>query len=177
MDWSDEPATWKQVKFLKEHGCAPDRRLTKMEATELIQTFGGSPEPVTVAAEPAAEHLAPPVAYQLRVKADKARRNLQEAGRNQTERLANDWALALVERQAFWADTCRVSGRQTAVCLEVDQLYQKHGCRFEPPGRKEVQFILEALDTALPFWDRDNPELFYQTLELNFPALVRRVMG
>src|SRR5258705_10883122 len=85
MDWSDEPATWKQVKFLKEHGCTPDRRLTKMEATELIRTFGGSPEPVTAAAQPAAEQLAPPAAYQLRAKADKARRNLQEAGRNQKE--------------------------------------------------------------------------------------------
>ena len=177
MDWPDEPATWKQIKFLKEHGCTPERRLTKTEATELIQKLGGSPTLVTVPSERAASPLAPPAAYQLRVKADKARRILEEAGRSRTERLENDLVLAIGERQYFWIATCRVSGRQTTTCLEVDELYQRHGCRFEPPGGKEVQFILDALDSAMPFWDRDHPEIFYQTLELNFPGLVRRCAG
>jgi hypothetical protein len=38
-----------------------------------------------------------------------------------------------------------------------------------------VQVVLEALDAAMPLWDRDHPELFYQALELNFPQLVRRM--
>jgi len=37
----------------------------------------------------------------------------------------------------------------------------------------QVQSILEALDSALPAWDRDSPEMFYRTLELNFPELLR----
>jgi hypothetical protein len=37
-----------------------------------------------------------------------------------------------------------------------------------------VQHILDALDSAAPFWDKEHPELFYQTLQLNFPELVRR---
>src|SRR5262245_31498296 len=106
MDWSDEPATWKQVKFLKERGCTPDRRLTKSEAAELIHKLGG-PESATGSAQTAAAQFAPPAAYQLRVKADKARRHLEEAGRNRSDRLENDSALAMAERQLFWADTCR----------------------------------------------------------------------
>ena len=177
MDWSDEPATWKQIKFLKEHGCTLERRLTKTEAAELIQKLGGSATLVALRGEDAASPFAPPAAYQLRVKADKARRNLEDAGRSRTEKLENDLVLAIGERQCFWIATCRVSGRQITACVEVDELYQKHGCRFESPGGKEVQFILDALDSAMPFWDRDHPELFYQTLELNFPALVRRCAG
>jgi hypothetical protein len=57
---------------------------------------------------------------------------------------------------------------------QVLELYQRCGCRFFPPSRVEVQEILDALDSALPFWDLDQPEIFYQTLELNFPHLVHR---
>ena len=41
---------------------------------------------------------------------------------------------------------------------------------------EQVQEVLDALDSALPVWDREHPELFYQTLELNFPQLVKRVL-
>jgi hypothetical protein len=37
-----------------------------------------------------------------------------------------------------------------------------------------VQEILDALDSAMPAWEREHPALFYQTLELNFPHLLRR---
>jgi len=178
MDWADQPPTWKQVKFLKDHGYVPDRRLTKTEAEELIRKLGGNLEPAAAAANaqlPSPAAL-PPAAYQLRVKADKARRTLEDAGRTGAEKLEHALATARAERQCFWIATCLPAGRELAPSVEIDQLYQKHGCRFEPPGRKEVQFILDALDLAMPFWDRDHPELFYQTLELNFPALVRRLV-
>jgi hypothetical protein len=48
------------------------------------------------------------------------------------------------------------------------------GCRFFAPNYEQVQEVLDALDNAMPLWDHDNPELFYQTLELNFPHLARR---
>ena len=54
------------------------------------------------------------------------------------------------------------------------ELYRKFGCRYDPPTQRQVQEILEALDPAMPFWDRDHPELFFQTLELNHPGLLRR---
>jgi hypothetical protein len=31
--------------------------------------------------------------------------------------------------------------------------------------------VLTALDAAVPAWETLHPELFYQTLELNFPEL------
>ena len=58
--------------------------------------------------------------------------------------------------------------------MQVFELYQMQGCRFFPPNHEQVQELLDALDAAMQLWDRDNPELFYQTLELNFPHLVRR---
>ncbi len=53
------------------------------------------------------------------------------------------------------------------------ELYRKFGCRFCEPTRGQVEEVLTALDSAMPKWDTLHPELFYQTLELNFPELVR----
>ena len=57
---------------------------------------------------------------------------------------------------------------------KVIELYRTHGCRFCPPTREQVQYVVMALDAAIPAWETTHPELFYQTLELNFPELVRR---
>ena len=48
MEWADEPATWRQIKSLKELGHTLDHRLTKTEAADLIRSLGGR-----VPAEPA----------------------------------------------------------------------------------------------------------------------------
>jgi hypothetical protein len=77
------------------------------------------------------------------------------------------------DRQQFWIDTCREVREMRLVSPRKSELHQQHGCRFSVPTTQQVQFILNALDSALPGWDRNHPELFYQTLELNFPELVR----
>ena len=77
------------------------------------------------------------------------------------------------ERKEFWADTCREMTQMHIASKEVMDLYRKHGCRFCEPTLGQVDEVLKALDSAMPFWDRVHPELFYQTLELNFPELVR----
>ncbi len=56
---------------------------------------------------------------------------------------------------------------------QVAELYRQFGCRFLPPTRQQTEYILAALDAALPGWEAQHPELFYQTLELNFPELLR----
>jgi hypothetical protein len=105
-------------------------------------------------------------AFELRRRLDTAR-----AGRAGDQQ--RDVEQAMAERQEFWVDTCRdLVGRRTGY-KQVLELYQRYGCRFCEPTHSEVQGILDALDSALPFWDRDHPELFYQTLELNFGELVR----
>jgi len=77
------------------------------------------------------------------------------------------------QRQQFWIDTCRDVIEMRVASTSVLDLHQKYGCRFLTPSFAQVQQILDALDSAIPFWDRDHRELFYRTLELNFPELLR----
>jgi hypothetical protein len=63
------------------------------------------------------------------------------------------------------------------VSTQVSGLYKRYGCRFAIPTHEQAQVILDALDSAMALWDRDYPELFYETLELNFPELVRHHQG
>lgn len=82
--------------------------------------------------------------------------------------------LTPAERQEFWLNTCREVTQMQHFSQPVLEFYQKHGCRFTAPSRQQVQDVLDALDAAMPRWEKEHPELFYQTLELNFPELVRR---
>jgi hypothetical protein len=85
-----------------------------------------------------------------------------------------DAAASMQNRQEFWLDTCREVKEMRIGSVPVLELYQMQGYRFFPPSPQQVQELLTALDEAMPQWDSENPELFYQTLELNFPHLVRR---
>ncbi len=77
-------------------------------------------------------------------------------------------------RPDFWVDTCREVPQMHTHSLDVMRLYQQFGCRFLPPTSTQAESILSALDVAMPGWERQHPELFYQALELNFPELVRQ---
>jgi hypothetical protein len=77
------------------------------------------------------------------------------------------------QRLQFWVDTCREVTEMRSASAPVLDLHKQQGCRFFAPSFWQVQQILDALDSALPFWDRDHEELFYRTLELNFPDLLR----
>src|SRR5215469_17798215 len=79
----------------------------------------------------------------------------------------------LIPREDFWAETCREINQMQHPSHEVVELYRKYGCRFCPPGRQQIQYVLNALDSAVAGWEMDHPELFYQTLELNYPELVK----
>ncbi len=180
MDWENEPATWKQLRYLKQSGYKPDRHLTKAAATDLITSLGGSIEPAPALAPaatvPPAIVQSPPKedAHLLRTAVEKAARALAEAGRDNLHPAEQNLALAISKRQMFWIDTCRDPTRMQAACGQVLEFYRKYGCRFEAPSNRQVQEVLSALDSAMPSWDRDHPEVFYQTLELNFHPLVRR---
>ncbi len=87
--------------------------------------------------------------------------------------LRKDAEAARSQRQQFWMDTCREARQRKSSSPQVLELYQTQGCRFSAPTAEQVQEILDALDSALPHWEQEHPELFYQTLQLNFPELVR----
>ena len=82
--------------------------------------------------------------------------------------------LSKTQRQQFWADTCREITQMQISSTEVINLYRKFGCRFCTPTLEQAAHVITALDAAIPDWETTHPELFYQTLELNFPELVRR---
>ncbi|HZR15710.1 MAG TPA: hypothetical protein VFE51_00160 [Verrucomicrobiae bacterium] len=181
MDWENEPATWKQLRFLKNHGHKPDRHLTKTVAAELIQRLGGdeaisqtTPQPTATIAPAAVVHQIRDDAFQLRTAVERAANAATQPHRENFHDLQQQLAIATSKRQLFWIDTCRDPTRMQAACGQVLDFYRKYGCQFEAPSHKQVQEVLTALDSAVPAWDRDHPELFYQTLELNFPELKRR---
>jgi hypothetical protein len=82
-------------------------------------------------------------------------------------------ALGQVGRLEFWVDTCREMTQMKVGSRQVTELYRQFGCRFCAPTQSQVEEVLRALDSALPLWEKVHPELFYQTLELNYPELVR----
>jgi hypothetical protein len=175
MNWTDEPATWKQMKYLKQLGFKQEHPLTKVEAANLIRNFGGHPKLQTPGASSSLDEVAERrEAYELRIAVEKVRRGVADAEKNQVENAQQELARAIAKRQAFWVDTCRDEGKVLVASVQGHKLYQKQGCRFDTPTPKDVQYILDALDSAMPAWDLDHPELFYQTLELNFPELLRR---
>jgi hypothetical protein len=112
-------------------------------------------------------------AYQLRQAVERARQALATAVNGQREALRYELDQALSRRQQFWIDTCREVQEMRAVSRQVLDLNMHYGCRFCPPNSWQVQHILDALDAASDTWDRDHPQVFYQTMELNFRELRR----
>ncbi len=80
---------------------------------------------------------------------------------------------AVSARQRFWLDTCRDGFDLQAASAQAIEFHDHYGLHFFPPTWDEVAEVLAALDCGLPGWDQDHPELFYETLRLNFPSLLR----
>ncbi len=184
---------------LKNAGYQVSRQLTRTEAARLIREFKRNPAralelgvpvnaPSALPQRAAPQTAAPPTqaalgdkdvsestrlhAHKLRQAAETAQQAL-EANANGPNVRADATSTASARRE-FWLDTCREFKEMRIASVHVLELYQRFGCRFFAPNGQQAQEILAALDGAMPLWDRDHPELFYQALELNFPQLVRR---
>ena len=172
MNWTEEPATESQLKRLKEFGYEPERSLTKGEAAHLISTFEAHPEGwVALAARGLGGKEEEPEAFRLRTAVERARRAGGELQSGASGHSPDELDSAVSRREEFWLDTCRDIGKMASV--QGRDLYRQFGCRFATPTHWQVHSILDALDSAMPSWDRDSPKVFYQTLELNFPELLR----
>src|SRR5262249_53334216 len=110
-------------------------------------------------------------AYQLHVSVATSRTALAKLPQAANARA--DFDLAISQRQKFWTDTCREVSEMQFDSVHAHELRQRFGQRFLAPSTAQIQNILDALDAATPMWDKDHPELFYETLALNFPELVR----
>jgi hypothetical protein len=115
--------------------------------------------------------------YQLRAAVENAERAVAQAEKEKIQNFQNDLALAVEKRQEFWRATCCAAERMQVVSTQASDLYKKYGCRFASPTAQQAQDILDALDAAMPLWDRQLQGLFYRTLELNFPELLRHTAG
>jgi len=173
MNWSNEPATEIQLSRLRQLGYSTDCPLTKGEAAYLIKILEEHTETQGIGEPAQGPHIAKHMAYALRLGIEHTRRALAEAATDQVDRLQHSLASAIAKRKEFWTDTCREMSQMHCRSAPVMDLYMKYGCRCVPPAPGQVQEVLDALDAASPAWDLDCVELFYQTLELNFPELVR----
>ncbi len=177
MNWTDGPATWKQLRHLSNLGYKPDHHLTKSEASDLICRLEGKerkPQKAATLVEAGVTATASSGAYQFRVNAEKARDTLAQDEHGQPQDSQHRLGSAIAKRQEFWLDTCCDVAQMHVGSKQVLDLYRKYGCLFHTPTHCQVQEVLDALDSAMPLWDRDHPHLFYETLGLNFPELLRR---
>ena len=154
----EDPATEKQLAYLLKFGYTPPGPLTRGEASNLIEQFSEDPERCNIrdAKQMMVEHEEA-TAWNLHTKVNQARADPEE-----------DLEFATGQRLEFWAGTFNVVKAEGGQGLEF---HMSHGRLFEVPSEKQIQEILDALDAQMPEWDRDNPDLFYQTLELNHPEL------
>jgi hypothetical protein len=173
MNWADEPATETQLDHLGQLGHRPGYSLTKGEAARLIAWFEQHHTNPTPSDTGTAREEAEPEAYLLRIAVASVKRAAALPEPDKAQVALQELGQAMARRQGFWMDTCREVAQMHVASNGVLELYQQHGCRFSAPKPAEAQQILDALDSAMPCWDMDHPALFYQTLELNFPELVR----
>jgi hypothetical protein len=203
MNWTDDPATEKQLVQLRSLGFTVVRPLTCTEAARLIRQYQRNP--LRASAPPSSpdppdppsgfDPLAPAprfdpspesmtgsqgsISDSTKMEVHRLRAAVEDARRVMTltpdaPNARADFASNTTRRQEFWLDTCREVKEMQIGSVQVFELYQRYGCRLYGPSRPQVQEVLDALDSAMPLWDRDHPELFYQTLELNFPELVKK---
>src|SRR5438105_3862957 len=134
MNWTEGPATWKQLRYLSQFGYKPDHPLTKTEASDLIRNFGGQPDSVAaVTTLPASDEPTGVAAQHLRQAVEAAKRSLDEATRDNLLQCQEAFDSALARRQIFWVDTCRDVAQMRLGSKAVVDLYRQHGCLFNPP--------------------------------------------
>jgi len=195
MDWTEDPATEQQITQLKKLGFVVGARLSLTEAASLIRQYKKNPpHALTPSIQKRGASISGSSPSQAQLPNSHSRDNsrgesattrachlIDAAGAeahpvstlHPTPHVEADAASSVSNRLEFWLDTCRDVKEMGLGSVQVYELRQKYGCRFVAPSREQVQDILEALDAAAPAWEREHPEMFYQTLELNFPALVR----
>jgi hypothetical protein len=176
MDWTGEPATEGQLSSLRRLGYQPLRPLTKGRAAHLIRNFDENPQREPASAENGVREIAKRQAHLLQHAVEEARRAVRDSTKDETEEFRRILAAATERRRDFWIDTCRDPPQMQDCSAQALDLFMRYGCRFVVPSGEQVQEILNCLDLLMPLWDCQQPEMFYQTLELNFPELDRLLL-
>jgi len=183
MNWRDDPATEKQISYLNQFNYVPDRPLTKGEASDLIEQFSEDPkrqeirdEKQSARYEHELEDRERNLASYLHVEHEEAKQAVNSAERGDITDAKDYLHDKEEERLSFWRDTFQdhPEEMENASQKQAVKLYISNGYRLKKPSNKQIQKILDALDADSATWDRDTPEYFFQTLEFNFPELLRK---
>jgi len=187
MDWPDDAASEQQVVRLRNLGYVATAHLTMTEAARLIRQYEknlrqtgnvpvlnppGSPPPENHLGGGRVSESARNTAHRLHETTATAKHAMAIGPEGANVRA--DLVSATAARIEFWLDTCRDIREMQIASVQVCELHQDYGRRLFAPTRQQVEEILNALDAGIPSWDKEHPELFYKTLELNFPNLVRK---
>ncbi|MGA2542767.1 MAG: hypothetical protein ABSG78_14555 [Verrucomicrobiota bacterium] len=179
MNWRDEPASEKQLSLLGQYDYLPDGPMTKGEASDLITQFSEDPEKQRILEgnrrvkyERENEEEERNRAYHLHLASDEAKQEMANADPSELQDEKTFWEDMKNDRVQFWQDT--IGEPEDGTCdQQAIKLYLSQGHRFQTPSNDQIQAILDALDASSATWDRDMPEYFFSTLELNFPELLR----
>jgi class 3 adenylate cyclase len=174
MNTSNDLATEQQMSYLREFGYALVQPLTKGEAAHLISDLEAFRQIQTAATGSAIRVQAGLLAHQHRLAVEHARLALAETEPESMADSQEYLSQSITARQEFWRETCHELTQMRSPSPEILELHKTQGYRFCVPSHAQVEEVMEALDSVIAFWDRDHPELFYQTLELNFPELLRQ---
>jgi hypothetical protein len=174
MNWTDESAAGNLTGADRPAERSDADARSQKSKTVRINTLALVYPPPGVPALPTAVAAADlQTAQRSRTAVEEAREAVARARPDSLDQSQAALGVALSQRQQFWIDTCCDPTHMHAPSGQVLELYRQCGCRFVAPTRDQSQVVLDALDAAVPYWDRDHPELFHQTLELNFPELHR----
>lgn len=175
-----EPATEKQIKYLSVFGYVQTGPLTRQEASELLSRFEEDPEHLEIRAENNALQMRRQMEFDSTHAAQvlheifaKAADELKHAQQGEITDAREEFKEATKQRITFWKDTFREPAESTGEWEQSFELFEQYGHRFKVPSTKQITEILAALDEKAPTWDTEFPHVFYQTMELNFPQLLR----
>lgn len=151
MNWDAEPATEKQLNYLKMFGYEPDRQLTKTEAHDLLSKFEEDPERCRIRDETrkkesaiAAKECMENLAHCLHRDCIFAAKEYERAERDGKRDAHEELKGCLKTRIDFWKETIDLRGRLDEA-FQTFGLCEKYGQRFKMPSSKQIQSILDAL--------------------------------
>lgn len=181
MNWDTQPATEKQLNYLRVFGYEPDRPLTKAEAHGLILQFEDDPERQKIRSKNQGEALdicnkqrEENLAYYLHAECDALAKALANAkDREDKIHIKDELKSKQDERLEFWKDTFRSPSDTRGSSLQSFGFYDEFGQFFKMPTNSQCKGVLAALDKHSPTWDLDYPKAFFSTLKENFEELLR----
>jgi hypothetical protein len=180
MSWREEPASEKQLEYLKTLGYEPEEYLTKGQASDLIEELKNDPEAQQKRAalnqqrcEQEFQDSQRNMAYHLHKAYEAATRELAAAGKDEIRDAKAYLQDTQQERLTFWRRAFEPPDGDNTDPQPI-KLYLEHGYRFKPPSSSLLQTLLDALDADSATWDLDMPEYLFQTVEYNCPDLLRK---